>query len=603
MTLQSSLPKILFYAERTLHLPFLEPIEEYLRTRGVAQTAFSAPEFFAGTTDVPEWGLPDHEIDRLRAQAPFFGEPQDFEPDVTIVADACHFRIPHIRDVINVGHGMICKGAFYTDTPITRRENLSRLLLVPGPWHAKRLKPNVFIPIQVTGFIKSDLLFGPSKQEREAFCRSHRINPANKIVLFAPTYNPELSAIPCVAEGIRKIADSDTVLLIKLHNLTDAKWKEMYRNIAASVPNIHYLEDADYSGMMHAADLMISDVSSIAIEFLLLDKPLILFNNPRMHEFPLYRPEDIEYLTRDAGVQVNSLDGLLQAVTGELAQPGRRSEIRQRYAQALDHGRDGKSARRAAEAIMAWVYGRIQHEEGELDVILLEPEDAGQEDVSADIVDLTAACPQWKLNIQIFGGRDSCVDDRATHVRCGTFLCPELFSSLRKSRSRMTVVLCGGLRLPANWPSLLANHFRWNQGVGAVKALTEPVLAARCMRQLCPSPKAVQDPKVLSYGLLVSASGQSVTADNLPSDCVMIDSSLLRNLPDTLPANTPEGFVIALGLFTAHSGQRTLMAMDCNMYPADPLAKTLRQVKTLRRLGRHAEAAELAQRLTERPKP
>jgi hypothetical protein len=595
--------KILFYAERTLHLPFLEPIEEYVRAHGLARTAFSAPEFFAGTPDIPGWGLPDADIERLRTRAPFHANPADFAPDVTVVADACHFRIPHLRDIVNVGHGMICKGAFYTDSPIIRRENLSRLLLVPGPWHAKRLASNVFIPVRVTGFIKSDLLFGVGAQDRKTFCTRLGIDPSRKIVLFAPTYNPELSAIPCVAEGIRKIADAGTVLLIKLHNLTDAKWKDMYRTIAATVPGVFYLEDADYSGMMHAADLMISDVSSIAIEFLLLDKPLVLFNNPRMHEFPLYRPQDIEYLTRDAGVQVNSLDGLLRAVAEELAQPERGSETRQRYAQALDHGRDGKSAQRAAEAIMDWVQGRIPREEGEVEVFLLEPEDTGREDVLADIAELTAASPHRKVNIRIFGGRDACIDERATHVRRGSFLGPELFAGLRAASSPMTVVLCGGLRLPADWATLLANHFRWNQGVGAVKALTEPVLAARCMRQLCPSPKAILDPKVLSYGLLVSATGQSVTADHLPSDCVMLDSALLRELPDTLPASTPEEFVTALGLFIARGGRRTLMAMDCNMYPADPLARTLRQIKTLRRLGRQDEAAELARRLAEAPRP
>ena len=73
-------------------------------------------------------------------------------------------------------------------------------------------------------------------------------------------------------------------------------------------PNIFYLEDADYSGMMHAADLMISDVSSIFIEFLLLDKPVILFDNPRLKEFPLYRAEDIEYMDPGRG-RVGELAG------------------------------------------------------------------------------------------------------------------------------------------------------------------------------------------------------------------------------------------------------------------------------------------------------
>jgi len=601
MTLQSSLPKILFYAERTLHLPFLEPIEEYLRTIGVAQTAFSAPEFFAGTTDVPQWGLPDREIDRLRAKAPFFVEPQDFAPDVTIVADACHFRIPHIRNVINVGHGMICKGAFYTDSPIIRRENLSQMLLVPGPWHASRLAPNVFIPIRVTGFIKSDQLFGAKGQDRAAFCARLGIDPAKKIVLFAPTYNPELSAIHCIAEGIRKIANDDTVLLIKLHNLTKDRWKELYKNIASATPNIHYLEDADYSGMMHAADLMVSDVSSIYIEFLLLDKPVILFNNPRMKEFPLYCAQDIEYLTRDAGVQVDTLEALLKAVPEELAHPERRSQIRQRYAQALDHGRDGQSATRAGQAIMDWVCERDRRVRTELNVVVLEPEDADRDRIMADISELVGTAPNHHLEIFIFGGREHVADPRATHVRFGLFPGPELYDRLRASTTPSTMILCGGLRMPYDWPKWLDNHMRWNEHSGAIKALTEPVLAARCMSQLCSSSKSISNPGVLSFGLLVSAIGQSAPGEHLPSECIMIRSALLQGLPEKLPVSTPEEFIIALGLLPSRQHMQTLMAMDCYMYPADPTVRTLRQIKTLRKLGRHQEAALLARTLVAEP--
>lgn len=596
-------PKILFYVERSLHLPFLEPIETYLRTNGLARTAFSAPEYFAGTATTPGWGLPAAVIDRLRSQAPFFIEPADFSPEATVVADACHYRIPHIRDVINVGHGMICKGAFYTDTPIIRRENLSRLLLVPGPWHAKRLKPNVFIPIQVTGFIKSDLLFGPDRQERGAFCRTLGIDPDHKIVLFAPTYNPELSAIPSVTEGIRQVANADTTLLIKLHNMTETKWKDMYRTLAASEPNIHYLDDADYSGMMHAADLMISDVSSIAIEFLLLDKPLVLFNNPRMQEFPLYQPLDIEYQTRNAGVQVDSLDGLLSAVKSELANPHRRSEVRQRYAQSLDHGRDGGSARRAAMAVLNWVRGRSTQPLQDLEVFLLQPPEATAAEIRADVNALRATSPEHRLQITVFGGQEAVNDPDLTHVQPISMGQAEICARLRKTCGDRAVVLCGGLRLLPDWPKWLANHFCWNSDAGAVKALTDPDLAARCLHQLCPSPRPVTDPDALAFGLLVSAPGQSMAAEQVPSDCIMIETGLLRSLPDSLPVGTPEEFVTALGLFAAPSGRRTLMAMDCCMPSADPRRRTLRQIQALRRLGRHQEAAELAERPLDTPDP
>lgn len=583
---------ILFYVERSLHLPFLEPIEAYLRTGGLARTAFSAPPFFAGKPGIPQWGLRPDQIARLEEKAPFFPEPRHFSPHVTVVADACHFRIPDIENVINVGHGMICKGAFYTDSEITRRENLSRMVLVPGPWHRSRLASNVAIPIKVTGFIKSDQLFGPTAQTRAEFCARLGIDPGKRIVLFAPTYNPELSAMHCVAEGIRKVADNDTTLLIKLHNMSEPHWKDMYRRIASVHHNIHYLTDADYSGMMHAADLMISDVSSIFIEFLLLDKPVVLFNNPRIKDFPNYHPEDIEYKTRDAAVQVASLDELLQAVRLELTCPEKRSAIRQRYAMALDHGRDGRSAERAGQAILDWVNGH-QADRPSLTVALLEPEDAGQDEILRDIAELKKA--PWELQIGVFGGREKLAD--VGRGAPGKLDLPAIRDFLREATSKRVVVLCGGLRMPRDWPKWLENHFHWNPRTGAVKALTDPLLADQCMRQLSRTNRTFADQEALSFGLLMSGIGQSAPATHLPSECIMLDAAMAADIPDNLPGNSPEEWITAMGLATAARGLETRLAFDCYMPPVDCREKLLRWMQVLRKQGNTAEAALIAERL------
>ncbi len=584
---------ILFYIERSLHLPFLEPIEEYLRVNGLARTAFSAPPFFSGRPGIPQWGLVPDEIARLEEKAPFFPEPLNFSPHVTIVADACHFRIPEIENVINVGHGMICKGAFYTDADITRRENLSRMLLVPGPWHRSRLGSNVAVPIKVTGFIKSDQLFGPKAQTRAEFLSRLDIDPDKRIVLFAPTYNPELSAMHCVAEGIRKVADKDTVLLIKLHNMSEPHWKDLYGRIASAHPNIFYLDDADYSGMMHAADLMISDVSSIFIEFLLLDKPVILFNNPRIKEFPYYHPEDIEYKTRDAAVQVASLDELLKAVSSELAHPRKRSAIRQRYAMALDLGRDGLSAERAGQAILEWADGH-ENDRPEMTVALLEPGHAERDEVLRDLAELKKA--PWRLNIAVFGGREQvgCVERQVA----GEFNLPAIREFLRTATTKRIAVLCGGLRMPRDWPKWLENHFHWNPGTGAVKALTDPLLADQCMRQLSRSNRTFSDQKALSFGLLMSGIGQSAPARHLPSECIMFATSLAAHIPDDLQARNPEEFITAMGLVAATRGLETRLAFDCYMPPFDCREKLLRRMQTLRKQGNTADAAHIAEKLT-----
>lgn len=587
-------PRILFYAERDLHLGFLEPLEHYLRTNQLATTAFSAPEYFAGMESVPGWGLTDDVIQELGKKAPFFTQPTKFRPDVTIVADACHFRIPEIKDVINVGHGMICKGAFYTDSHIIRRENLSRMLLVPGPWHMERIKDQVFIPIQVTGFIKSDRLFGPDATSKEAFCRDLGIDPGRRIVLFAPTYNPELSAMHCIGEGVRKIADQDTILLIKLHNLTERKWKDMYRNIARKNPNIFYLEDADYSGMMHAADLMVSDVSSIFIEFLLLDKPVVLFNNPRIKEFHLYRPQDIEYQSRDAGVQVRSLEELLAAIDQELRHPTRLSALRQQYAQALDLGRDGQSTARAATAILNWVHGRASKKRPVLPVFLLEPEDADREAVAADIHAMLETCAEYKLEISVFGAKEKFDLEHACHVHCKKMDTAVLCAHLRHVKAPHACILCGGLRMPRDWPQWLMNHFYWEPDTGAVKALTDPQLAAHCLEQLRNTKHRYTHPEIQSFALLIAGIGQSIPGANLPAQAIVMQREILEKLPLILPVNTLRDIITCLGLFPSRMGKKTLMAVDCNIFPVDEERILLERVRTLRRSGRFEQAAALA---------
>lgn len=582
-------PKILFYVERSLHLPFLEPIQAYLAANHLADTAYSAPPFFAGVPGIPQWGLQGEKIARLTQSAPFYSAPEDFQPDVTIVADACHFRIPHIKNVINVGHGMICKGAFYTDSETTRRENLSRMLLVPGPWHRSRLASNVLIPIEVTGFIKSDLLFGPKVQGREEFCARHGIDPSKRIVLFAPTYNPELSAMHCVAEGIRKVADKDTILLIKLHNMSEQRWKDLYRNIAAACPNVFYLEDVDYSGMMHAADLMISDVSSIFIEFLLLDKPVVLFNNPKIKEFSLYSPDDIEYRTRDAAVLVNSLEELLDAVRSELAHPRGRSAIRQRYALALDHGRDGRCAERAAKAILKWVHGR-EEERPSVTVAILEPAKASREDIMKDLAALGET--SWDFRVGVFGGREAVANVERHAI--GAFDQDAVRDFLSTTQTKRAVVLCGGISMPRDWPKWLENHFSWNPGTDAVKALTDPMLAEQCMRQLSRSNRPFTEQSALSFGLLMAGIGQSFDGRRIPSECIMLDQAVATSVPERLQASTPSEYITALGLLDK---LRVRLAIDCYMHPADLKKRLLRDMRSMIKQGLVDQAAVLARKL------
>ncbi|MFW6324989.1 MAG: NTP transferase domain-containing protein [Desulfovibrionales bacterium] len=134
------LPKILFFADRDLHLPYLEPVHDYLSENMEAELAFSAPPYDPHADGVGRMGLSPDLVDRIRKKSTFYDRAEDFQADVAVLADPCHYQVRHVPHVVNLGHGLICKGFFYNDHPISRRENLSDILCVPGPEHKSGLK-------------------------------------------------------------------------------------------------------------------------------------------------------------------------------------------------------------------------------------------------------------------------------------------------------------------------------------------------------------------------------------------------------------------------------------------------------------------------------
>lgn len=346
--------RILFFVERNLHLPYLEPVHDYLRANYPELTlAFSAPPFRVSTRQLPGRGLDSSTISRLSQKSRFISVPGDFAPTATLVADInAAMYLQGCGRIVNVGHGMISKGCFYTNRPIIRRENLADLVCVPGTMHEHLLKPNVFIPLETTGFIKSDKLFGPQAVDRNKFCQDHGIDPDKKIILFAPTYNPELSAIPVLQEKIFELAGEGFHLLVKLHGMTDSAWQEFYQKKAMETPDCTFVMEQDLTPGLKAADLLVSDVSSAFVEFMLLDRPIVLMDNPARKDFIHYDPGDIEYSVRDACVVVSDFSSLQQAVARELDCPDRLSRRRRKYAEELCLGRDGRAVERTGQAVL-----------------------------------------------------------------------------------------------------------------------------------------------------------------------------------------------------------------------------------------------------------
>jgi hypothetical protein len=107
------MPKILFYIERDLHLPYLVPVMEELKKEPSVQAAFCAPEFIPSSGYKPGRGVPEDKLKQLREKAPVYDDPRDFYPDVTVVGDSCQFLLPeHPGPTVNVGTGLSARALF-----------------------------------------------------------------------------------------------------------------------------------------------------------------------------------------------------------------------------------------------------------------------------------------------------------------------------------------------------------------------------------------------------------------------------------------------------------------------------------------------------------
>lgn len=352
-------PRILFYFFKNVHIPILKPIYEACkRLCPEAEIGFAcmphAPEMRAGF--LPEELAIIHNIGEK-----VYPTPQEFRPDITFIADSVYPWVQNCGKLVHVGHGVLSKGQYYTDTAIARREEQADLVCVPGEYHAEVMRRIISKPVVATGMAKLDPLFsGAMTREGEL----GRLNlPAHfRYVLFAPTFNDELSAIPHFRDQIVEVLpNSHTALLIKLHGSTKAEYKELYRHLAKRHPRVYYCDDLDITPFLAIADLMISDVSSSMMEFAALDKPLVLFDSPLWSSYPNYNPADIEFTWRNIGFQVKNLEEMKTAVSYMLYNPRYLAVQRRCYTDRLFANKhDGRGAERIVQQALKMFETSVQ---------------------------------------------------------------------------------------------------------------------------------------------------------------------------------------------------------------------------------------------------
>src|SRR5690606_37812226 len=183
---------------------------------------------------------------------------------------------------------------------------------------------------------KMDLLFaqqGDVRQWREPFA-----DPSRPLILYAPTFSPSLTSAPQLAREIERLAATGPWnWLVKFHPKMDARWIAHFDALQGGA--LHVSHSPDLIGLLHAADVMLSDTSSVVAEFLLLDKPVVTFRNsrPGAHLIDFSQPGELEANIRRA-----------------FARPSQDREAARAFAAAMHPYRDAHSSERVLDAIEAF---------------------------------------------------------------------------------------------------------------------------------------------------------------------------------------------------------------------------------------------------------
>lgn len=176
-----------------------------------------------------------------------------------------------------------------------------------------------------TGWLKLDAILNYSSTEK-SYDRPQ--------ILYASTFTPKLSSAEALYEEIRRLSQQEKwQWLVTLHPKTDARVVAKFK--ALQNINLSYYDTEAVISLLHRAEVMVSDNSSILQEFLLLGKPVVSYQNrdPQTCMVDIRQPEELE-----------------RAVESALDPDASLMEAIQNYAPSITPFLDGKSAGRILNA-------------------------------------------------------------------------------------------------------------------------------------------------------------------------------------------------------------------------------------------------------------
>ena len=354
---QGKIP-VLFYLSVWGHSQFLAPVLRELRKRNPRLDYYLAVDQPGPSTpDMGSLGIPRCRIRPLRDYLPIQGFRMFVTPGQTIR----HEPAWPLR--VCLFHGQPSKGVNLQDETIRKfnvlflwgplQKDLYREFAARYPATASGLRTfDVGCP-------KLDALIRGEYGREDVLARIG-LDPARKTVLFAPSFGKGTSMDvhgEAVFEVLAGLADQGINVAVKLHpvmydptvrqvHFGGKNWPEILAGYVRK-PHFRDVGNVDMTPFLAASDVMVTDVSSAALDFMLLDRPVVYIDCPEFmaqigqkgpyHTFVENPGQDLRAadVGRSAGLVVPDLKTMAAAIWRSLEHPEEFSEARRKIAAGL----------------------------------------------------------------------------------------------------------------------------------------------------------------------------------------------------------------------------------------------------------------------------
>lgn len=210
--------------------------------------------------------------------------------------------------------------------------------------------------IRLIGMPKVDCLVDGSLSRGEVL-QALNLSPDLPTVLYAPTWSPASSLNRFGLELIKRLQQLNVNLIVKLHDRSrdqrprysgGVDWPSAVASVLPADSGV-LAPGADICPYLAASDVMVTDHSSAAFEYLLLNRPIVRFLLPELIELANIHPDYVALLGRVAE-SVDDVAGALAAVNRALADPSRQSLERRAVAADLFY-KPGTATARCVSAL------------------------------------------------------------------------------------------------------------------------------------------------------------------------------------------------------------------------------------------------------------